>query len=223
MNSLQVIWTLIAVSFALYFLLSLMCKKLNVHNLEQSLIMVNGLRLLNVKHLIGIVLFGILFYVLIPELHYLIVFVEIPRLILLIFILFTMFLSAYVSKLAVHRHKVQHLPGSHYSFSDLWLYVVIRFVFLFSYEFFFRGVLLFKFLEFTTLFEAILYSTILYVLIHIFDSRKEILGAIPFGIVLCLVAYFTKSIWYPFLIHLALSAVYEISIFYYQTLKKSKL
>ncbi|MCO4823057.1 MAG: CPBP family intramembrane metalloprotease, partial [Flavobacteriaceae bacterium] len=101
----------------------------------------------------------------------------------------------------------------------IWLYIFIRFSFLFAYEFFFRGVLLQYFLEFNSLFLAIVFSTILYVLIHIFDDTKEKLGAIPFGVILCLLAYYTKSIWYVFIIHLALSAVYEISIFYYQTLK----
>ena len=95
----------------------------------------------------------------------------------------------------------------------------IRFAFLFCYEFFFRGVLLYKFLEFSSLSMAVFYSTMLYVLIHIFDSRKEIIGAIPFGVVLCLFAYFSRSIWYVFLIHLSLSAVYEFSMFYYLTLK----
>lgn len=223
MNSVEVIWILLAVSFALYFVLSMVYKKLNVRNLEQGLITINGLRLLNIKHLIGIVLFGILFFVLIPELHYLITLIEIPRLLLLIIILIIMFLSVYISKLAVQKHVVQHRPGSHYGFSDLWSYLIIRFAFLFSYEYFFRGVILFKFLEFSTLFQAVLYSTILYVFIHIFDSKKEILGAIPFGFALCLITYYTNSIWYAFFIHLALSAVYEVSIFHYQTLKTSKL
>ena len=73
------------------------------------------------------------------------------------------------------------------------------------------------------MFVAIFYSTILYVLIHIFDSRKEIIGAIPFGIVLCLFAYYTNGVWYVFIVHMALSAVYEISLFYHLTIKNKIL
>jgi len=222
MNTLMIIWLLIAISFTTYFLISLVFKKLSVKNLEQALVTANGLRLLNLKHLVGILLFGILFYVLLPELKYLIIDVEIPRLKVLLLFLLTFFLSAYISKLAVQKHKVQHRADSHYKFSKIWLYTLIRFGFLFAYEFFFRGVLLQKFLEFNSLFITIIYCTILYVLIHIFDSTKEILGAIPFGVILCLFAYYTNSIWYVFLIHLALSTVYEISMFYYQTLKITK-
>jgi membrane protease YdiL (CAAX protease family) len=93
---------------------------------------------------------------------------------------------------------------------------------LFSYEFFFRGVLLFTFLEHNNLCLAITFATIAYLVIHLFDSKKEIIGTIPFGIILCVVTILTKSIWYAFVMHLALSAVYEISIFYYQTLKTAK-
>jgi len=62
----------------------------------------------------------------------------------------------------------------------------------------------------------------LYVLIHIFDSKAEILGAIPFGIVLCLFSYFTNNIWAAFIIHSTLSGVYEVSMFNHLTLKTHK-
>jgi membrane protease YdiL (CAAX protease family) len=180
MKDLSVIWMLIAISFFTYFLVSLVYKRLNVYNLEQALNTANGLKLLNLKHLVGIVLFGVLFYLLTPELNYLILVVEIPRLKLLLLILLTIFLCVYISNIASQKHKVQYHSGSHYNFSNVWLYIIIRLLFLFAYEFFFRGVLLYKFLEFNSLFIAIVYSTLLYVIIHLFDSKKEIIGAIPF-------------------------------------------
>ena len=94
MNTSMIIWLLIAISFTTYFLISLVFKKLSVKNLEQALVTANGLRLLNLKHLVGILLFGILFYVLLPELKYLIIDVEIPRLKVLLLFLLTFFLSA---------------------------------------------------------------------------------------------------------------------------------
>lgn len=194
-------------------------KKLGVHNLQSALMVNNGLRLLNLKHGLGIILFGIVFYAILPEFRFLINNIEIPRLHLLLLILLALFLSIHISNNAVQNQILKDTYVSGYNLSNAWVYFTLRFVFLLCYEFFFRGVLLFQFLEFTTLTMAIIYSTILYVLIHIFDSKKEIIGAIPFGVVLCLFAYYTKSVWYVFFIHIALSAVYEISMFYYLTLK----
>ncbi len=219
MNSSLIIWILISTSFITYFIVSMVYKKLGIHNLQSALMVNNGLRLLNLKHGLGIILFGIVFYTILPELRYLIHNIEIPRLFLLLLFFITLFLSAYLSRVSVKKQLSKIERASCYNLSNASVYFMIRFVFLLCYEFFFRGVLLFKFLEFNSLFVAIFYSTILYVLIHIFDSRKEIIGAIPFGIVLCLFAYYTNSVWYVFIVHMALSAVYEISLFYHLTIK----
>lgn len=223
MNSSTIIWILISLSFVSYFIVSMVYRRLGVHNLKSALLISNGLRLLNLKHSLGIILFGIIFYTILPDLRFLILVIEIPKPFLLLLFLFTMFLSGYLSKVSVKNQLQKTVDISGYDLLNAWMYFTIRFMFLFCYEFFFRGVLLFKFLEFNSLFVAILYSTLLYVLIHIFDSKKEIIGAIPFGIVLCLFAYYTKSIWYVFFIHIALSAVYEMSIFYFLTLKNKTI
>lgn len=223
MNSSLIIWILISTSFITYFIVSMVYKKLGIHNLQSALMVNNGLRLLNLKHGLGIILFGIVFYTILPELRYLIHIIEIPRLFLLLLFFATLFLSAYLSRVSVKKQLSKIERASCYNLSNASVYFMIRFVFLLCYEFFFRGILFFKFLEYNSLFVAIFYSTILYVLIHIFDSRKEIIGAIPFGIVLCLFAYYTNSVWYVFLIHIALSAVYEISLFYHLTIKNKIL
>ena len=212
------IWVLVSISFVAYFIVSMVYKKLGIHNLQSALMVNNGLRLLNLKHVLGIILFGIIFYTILPELRFLVNVIEIPRLHVLSLFFMVLFLCAFVANASVKRQGL-HTQISGYNFSNAWTYFIIRFVFLLCYEFFFRGVLLFQFLEYVPLFPAMLYSTLLYVLIHSFDSRKEILGAIPFGFVLCLFAYYTNSVWYVFLIHIALSAVYEIPMFYVLTLK----
>ncbi|WP_242117796.1 CPBP family intramembrane glutamic endopeptidase [Aestuariivivens sediminicola] len=219
MSASHIIWILISISFVTYFIVSLFYKKLGIHNLQSALQVHAGLRLLNLKHGIGIVLFGIIFYIIVPEYRFLVRVVEVPGFTVLSLFLLTLFLSAYLSRVSIKNQISKIGKVGLYHVSDAWPYFAIRFAFLFCYEFFFRGVLLYKFLEFSSLSMAVFYSTVLYVLIHIFDSRKEILGAIPFGVVLCLFAYYTRSIWYVFLIHLSLSAVYEFSMFYYLTLK----
>ncbi|GAA4812854.1 CPBP family intramembrane glutamic endopeptidase [Litoribaculum gwangyangense] len=212
-------WIIITMAFITYFLVSWVYKRIEVVNLQKALQIRNGLRLLNLKHSLGIVLFGVLFYILFPDLRNLITSLEVPRLQILIPFLVLAIVCALISWVSV-KGTIQSEGGiSHYSFSEAWLYFIIRFVFLFWYEFFFRGVLLFSFLEYYNPTYAILFSVMAYLVIHLFDSKKEILGTIPFGIVLCILAYQTQSVWYVFAIHLALSAVYEISIFYHQTLK----
>jgi membrane protease YdiL (CAAX protease family) len=223
MNSSIIIWVLISISFVTYFIVSMVYKKLGIHNLQSALLATNGLRLLNLKHVLGIILFGIIYYTIFPEFKFLVEVIEIPRLYVLLPFFVIVFLCAYISDSTIKKQTFKRTFVSGYNLSNAWTYFIIRFVFLLCYEFFFRGVLLFQFLEITSLFSAIVYSTILYVLIHIFDSRKEILGAIPFGIVLCLFTYFTNSIWCAFIIHISLSAVYEISMFYYLTLKNKTL
>ncbi|MFL1013029.1 CPBP family intramembrane glutamic endopeptidase [Flavisericum labens] len=224
MSNSAYIWTFIGACFTLYFIASSVYKKIGISNLYTALLSANGLRMLNLKHLLGIVLFGILAFIQTPELNYLISSIEIPRLHILLLFFVVVFLSATASYFGVKKQEdLQEAQVKFYSFSNAWTYFIIRFVFLLCYEYFFRGVILFEFLEFTNLFLAIFYSTALYVLIHIFDSKKEILGAIPFGIILCLFTYFTNNVWCAFLIHLALSAVYEISVFYYLTLKNKTI
>jgi membrane protease YdiL (CAAX protease family) len=223
MNSSIIIWVLISISFVTYFIISMVYKKLGIHNLQSALLATNGLRLLNLKHVLGIILFGIIYYTIFPEFKFLVEVIEIPRLYVLLPFFVIVFLCAYISDATIKKQTFKRTFVSGYNLSNAWTYFIIRFVFLLCYEFFFRGVLLFQFLEITSLFSAIVYSTILYVLIHIFDSRKEIFGAIPFGIVLCLFSYFTNSIWCAFIIHISLSAVYEISMFYYLTLKNKTL
>jgi membrane protease YdiL (CAAX protease family) len=219
MNYSTTIWILVGVSFSTYFILSLVYKKLGIHNLNGAVARVHGLTLLNLKHLIGIVLFGFLFYFIVPDLRYLIYNIEFPRLQILLPFLLVISILAYLSYAANQKDEKKNREASHYNFYHALQYLFIRFTFLFFYEFFFRGVLFFSFLDSFGVLLAIVFSTMLYVIIHFFDSKKELIGTVPFGIVLCLFTYFTNSIWYAFLIHLTLSAVYEISIFFSKTNK----
>ncbi|WP_242091807.1 CPBP family intramembrane glutamic endopeptidase [Aestuariivivens sediminicola] len=215
----EAIAMLITLVFATYFVITWAYYKLGITNLEKALFLRNGLRFLNLKHILGMVLFGVLFYVNYSEFTHLIACIEIPRLHILIPYILSVIALAYISKGSSDSAMARNDVVSAYGFSNAWTYFVIRFGFLLCYEFFFRGVLLFTLLHIMEIPMAIGLSILAYVLIHIFDSKKEILGAIPFGILLCVLTYITQSIWYAFIMHLTLSAVYEISIFYRITLK----
>ncbi len=222
MENTSQLYYLITISFIVYFIISYAYKILKIQNVEEALLTSRGLLLINLKHILGILLFGLIFYLITPEYRFLINSFEIPNLNILLLLLGVVFISALLAFTLVKKNLKNKAEISQYSHNQGWIYFIIRIVFLISYEFFFRGVLFFFFIEINGLILAIIISTSLYVLIHIFDSKAEILGAIPFGIVLCLFSYFTNNIWAAFIIHSTLSGVYEVSMFNHLTLKTHK-
>lgn len=222
MGNTSQLYYLITISFIVYFIMCYAYKILKIQNVEEALLTRRGLLLINLKHILGILLFGLIFYLITPEYRFLINSFEIPNLNILLLVLGVVFISASLAFTLVKKNLKNKAKISQYSHNQGWTYFIIRIVFLISYEFFFRGVLLFYFMEINGLILAIIISTLLYVLIHIFDSKAEILGAIPFGIVLCLFSYFTNNIWAAFIIHGTLSGVYEVSMFNHLTLKTHK-
>lgn len=221
-NNLQ-LYYLMFISFIVYFIISYVYKILKIQNIEGALLTTKGILLLNIKHLIGILLFGILFYQVTPDYRKLITTIDFPGLTILMVLVGLIIISATVAYHSVNKKKKNKTEISQYSSNQRWIYFSLRIVFLFAYEFFFRGVLLFSLIEINGLMIAILICTSLYVLIHAFDSRVEIIGAIPFGIILCFLSYFTNNIWAAFILHITLSGVYEISIFNHLTRKKYSL
>lgn len=77
--------------------------------------------------------------------------------------------------------------------------------YLLAYEFLFRGFLLFPCERILGYWPAILINTAIYAFVHIPKGMKETLGAIPFGILLCIITFNTGTIWAAFFIHLILA------------------
>jgi len=82
----------------------------------------------------------------------------------------------------------------------------------FSWEFFFRGFLLFGLKDRFGGLNAVLIQTISSCLVHIGKPESEIIGAIIVGIILGIVALRTRSIWYVFLIHVAIGVLTDVFI-----------
>lgn len=91
-------------------------------------------------------------------------------------------------------------------------YIPLRILFLFAYEFWFRGILLFSLLTAFDMSWAILINVTLYAGLHAFSGKKEFLGSIFFGVILCMLSIWTESVWPAALIHLALSLSYELPV-----------
>jgi membrane protease YdiL (CAAX protease family) len=79
------------------------------------------------------------------------------------------------------------------------------FVYLFGYEFLFRGVLLFPLVEGLGVWPAIAINIALYSATHIPKGLDETIGAAPLGLVLCILTLMSGTIWIAFFVHVAMA------------------
>jgi membrane protease YdiL (CAAX protease family) len=93
-------------------------------------------------------------------------------------------------------------------------------LYLFAYEFLFRGVLLFSSLELLGYWPAILLNAGIYSLAHYPKGPKETYGAIPWGIVMSVLSIKTGSIWIAFFGHVILALSNEwYSLWFHETIR----
>ena len=215
------LWLLIGLCFTVYFITSYIYKIVGIDNLKSAVLSKNGIRLINLKHSIGILLFGG-FVVMIPGSLDLLLRFNLPSIDIFFLFIVALILTAYVSYRFFKNFKLENERTKKFLLKFSGNYILIRIMFLLLYEFFFRGILLYSFLEVTSPFLSIVLCTALYLLIHCFDSKAEFLGALPFGVILCLFTYYTNNIWMAFYIHVTLSMVYEFSLLQHFKLKNQK-
>jgi|TARA_B110000977_G_scaffold111588_1_gene144719 membrane protease YdiL (CAAX protease family) len=79
------------------------------------------------------------------------------------------------------------------------------FLYLFGYEFLFRGVLLIPVVKALGVWPAIAINVAIYSATHIPKGLDETVGAIPLGLVLCLLTLATGTIWIAFLVHVTMA------------------
>jgi len=222
METIIKIYTLVAIIYACYFIISYKYNLIKINSLIDVLISFKAFKLIIIKHLLGILLFGIVFWMYQPEFQFLIINSGFNNATFIVLLLIFIIISGFVSRLSAINYFENLDIWSVIKPSNQFLYFSIRIPFLFFYEFYFRGVLLHSSLLYTNLLGAILINLILYTLIHSFNSRKEIIGCLPFGIVLSLFSYYTNSIWPAFLIHTTLSFMYESTLFKITSFKTQK-
>lgn len=92
-------------------------------------------------------------------------------------------------------------------------YFIIRALYLSIYELWFRGFLLFETIKWLGIPAAVSLNILLYTLLHIFKSKKEIIACIPFGLVLCCLSIFFNAAWPAIILHTSFSLVYESNIY----------
>ena len=86
-------------------------------------------------------------------------------------------------------------------FTNSWSWIA----YLIAYEFLFRGILFFGTVNYIGLTEAIILNAAIYALVHIPKGIKETLGAIPLGVVLCIISYQCGNMWTALLVHIGLA------------------
>ena len=91
------------------------------------------------------------------------------------------------------------------------------FLYLFGYEFLFRGVLLIPLIEPLGIWPAIAINTALYSATHIPKGLDETIGAIPLGIVLCLLTISSGTIWIAFIVHVVMAWTNTFTALKYNT------
>ncbi|MDX1672328.1 MAG: CPBP family intramembrane glutamic endopeptidase [Balneolaceae bacterium] len=90
-----------------------------------------------------------------------------------------------------------------------WANTAVWSIYLFSYEFLMRGLILFSCIALFGVVPAIIINCLIYAGVHLPKDYKEALGSLPFGAVLCLFAVHTQSIWILFILHLLLALAME--------------
>jgi membrane protease YdiL (CAAX protease family) len=78
-------------------------------------------------------------------------------------------------------------------------------IYLLGDEFLFRGILFFSGIDILPLWLNITINCILYAVAHLPKGKLEIIASLPFGVVLCLISYYTGNFWAAWLIHLTLA------------------
>ncbi len=97
-----------------------------------------------------------------------------------------------------------------WSKKDVWINSLFWMIYIIGYEIAIRGMVFFSLFYAYGLLEAIIISSVIYALIHIFKGYKEAFGAFFLGIVFALIAYYTQSIWVVIIIHIGIAVINDI-------------
>ena len=78
-------------------------------------------------------------------------------------------------------------------------------LYLFAYEWLFRGVLFFSCLRSFGLWPAVLINIFIYTAFHLHKGWKEMVGSVFLGFIFCLLTYKTGTLWTSFFSHVVLA------------------
>ena len=207
--------------YGMFFMATLWAWKRKSDSLTS--VLVNGQwNLLHFRHLAGILLMLPVPFLFVPDLPFHLLLVP-PDITGLQTILLTVIALAGMLLGAIHAEKtIRNNFGMHQAgILQALMHLLLRSVFLVAYEWFFRGCILFVCIKAFGLVPAIIINIFLYSLIHVFN-KKELIGSIPFGLLLCVFTVWCQSIWPAVVLHWLLSVLYESVILQSQLVKNQK-
>jgi membrane protease YdiL (CAAX protease family) len=202
-------------NYGLFFCLLLWARRQGAHRLLGE----NGVRssspVLLVVHGAGILLFG-LGPLLLSQTGYLPVLNSTPfpigaTAVSVLLVTTMLFISP---RLAVRAYAGAKPPLPHKQPSPFFLtaYFFLRILFIAAYEWWFRGVLLSGIIAVWGLLPAVCLNVALYTVLHTVNGKKEMLGCVPFGLLLCALCLWQGAVWPAIALHLALTIPYEITL-----------
>jgi membrane protease YdiL (CAAX protease family) len=89
------------------------------------------------------------------------------------------------------------------------LYAFLRIIFLIVYEWFFRGLLLIGISAWAGIEWSIVINVLLYTIMHSHKSKKEMIGCVPLGLLLCVFTIWWQSIWPAIILHFEIAIMNE--------------
>ncbi len=209
--------------YSLLFVLCLLVWKMKSENLVSERVINGNWILLHIRHAGGAFIMTVLpasFLPFVPEAMFAwpqtVSIMQVFTLMMTGLLLLTLIIKERNGEVA---EKQVSLKGS--SFHAV-IHILLRSSFLISYEWFFRGCILFSCVYFFGTIPAVIINVALYALIHCFNGRKEMYGAVPFGLVLCIFSLWYQSVWPAILLHLLLSSLHESFILSPYLCKNSK-
>ncbi|MGB4774233.1 MAG: CPBP family intramembrane glutamic endopeptidase [Daejeonella sp.] len=217
MNTSYNVLAALFIGYISYFFIIWYFKIKSAHNLTDVLFDNRKLSSVNFKHFTGILLLTLPVYFFYNKFYFLVINkIQFSKPVFFAGWIFLLVITGFISLLEAKKHQNKHLSKdfTQLSLTKSLTYLSIRIPFLFCYELFFRGILLFSLVNLVGIYLAIIINIIFYVIIHLFDSRNEIIGCIPFGIILCILSYSTNSVWPAFILHATLSCVYELKLLF---------
>lgn len=206
------------ISYFLFFTLSWIGKTHNSNRLinDNGELTSRPLKLIGF-HIIGIIILGLVPMILLNH-SVIILFTgnkapDLPEIFIYLSIFIPLITIAFKQSKSVYG-KNNGLAKSlnHLSITFFASYFIIRVLFLFTYELWFRGFVLFDFISWIGVPFAIFVNILLYVSVHIFNSKKEMLACIPFGVLVCALCILFDAVWPAIILHISFSLAYELSL-----------
>ena len=109
--------------------------------------------------------------------------------------------NAYIARTTVNQAAYPQVRYQAWTPALFGLNALTWLLYLLGYEFLFRSLLFFPAIEVMGLWSAIGLNVGLYAIVHAPKGWREVFGAVPFGVLLCLASYETGSFWIAFIAH----------------------